>query len=412
MRPQQGLDWVGGTWRPAVSGLEFELASLQAPYTARGRWPRSGEEDLSDALVAGTGAEAGWGRCSRGERVARLLTAVEVLERDERLVVELAAGLGLAQETVRERAELDLLRAREGLEILRDAEGAPAGTGLFVAHWSDLVGPLLQRVALRLVAGTPLVVLADPRLPEAADALARALEAADLPAGTVSVLHDDGRTVLRAALRTPGLAWGRVRATRGQLDELACEAGPASFGAGLTDWSLWPLVDAIHVVSESSDPVVEAGRVVERAFDPSATLSGQLPDAVGRVLCHQRRFSAFTEELLARLDTQPALTQPCVPVEDDLPEWMAEAWALGLDEGACPVFGELSAERRGRDPRPVQPLVFTNVETDGRLLGLERPAPLLRLARAASDEEAHRLRDALAREAGPARLEPHPESIP
>jgi hypothetical protein len=56
--------------------------------------------------------------------------------------------------------------------------------------------------------------------------------------------------------------------------------------------------------------------------------------------------------------------------------------------------------------------VFTNVETGGRLLRLERPVPLLRLARVASDEEAHRLRDALVRDRGLERQELHSETTP
>jgi aldehyde dehydrogenase (NAD+) len=410
MGPEQGHNWIGGLWLPAASGMEFEAIAPRAPHAARGRWPRSGEEDLGAALEAAERARAEWLALGRGFRVERLLAALGHLEQHPGLAPTLADALGIEPAVAGERLEGELMQARVALEILRDAAGEPAGPGLFAAHWSDLVGPLLQRVALRLCAGSPVVLLSDPRLPEAADALARALEAAAVPAGTLGLLHDDGRTVLRSALRSTALGWGRARGSRAELAELA--AGRGTFGAGLTDWSLWPLASAVHVVPHDCDPAAEAARVVERALSPSATLFGQLPDAVGRVLCHQRRLSAFTEELLARLDAAPALAEPLAAVEADLPERMAAAWALGLDEGACPVFGEPPADARGRGPRAVRPVVFTNVETGGRLLALERSAPLLRLARASSDEEAHRLRETLTRRAGPARLEPLREPNP
>jgi len=429
MLPPQGLNWIGGRWRPSDSGHEFELDSLLAPFWPRGRWPRSGPPELREALSEGARAEPVWERTPRAERARILVEAWSALERDTEVLCErLAPGLGLSSEIVRQRLEVDSLRAREGLEILRDGAAPRSGTGLFAAHWSDLVGPLLQRLAPWLLGGSPAVLLADPRLPEAADALCRSLEAAGLPPGVVSLVHDDTETVLRAALGQTRLAWVRARGGRA---ELACQArGRAGegFGAGLTEWSLWPLSSAVHLVPWGADPAQEAQRVLERALGPSDTLCGQLPDAVGRVLCHQRQLSRFTAELLARLDAQAVLARPLVPVEADLCAWLSEAWALGLDEGACPIFGEAPGEaprdlgpspagaaeaterpqvevQRGRAPRAVRALVFTNVETGGRLLRLERSAPLLRLARVGSDQEAQRWRDELVRGAVPARLE-------
>lgn len=408
MRPPLGRNWIAGAWCEASCGSRFELNSLLPPHGVRGRWVRSARSELEQALAASAAAQAGWARRSPAERARVLLRVVEALERDDELAGELGAALGLEAAATGERLEADLHRAREGLEILSESGESRRGTGLFVAHWSDLVGPLLLRLGPWLVGGSTCVVLTDRRLPEAGVGLARALDPAGLPPGVICVLHDDGRTVLRAALSRPGLAWVRCRGTRAELEELGCRRDSRAFGAGLTEWSLWPLSSAVHVVTEGCDPAVEAERVMERSLAPSATLCGQLPDAVGRVLCHQRRFSRFTEELLGRLDAATALQRPFVPVEADLPAWMGEAWALGLDEGACPILGEAPAEASrglGSSAAAVRALVFTNVETGGRLLRLDRPAPLLRLARVGSDEEALRLRDELAPGAGPARLD-------
>jgi alpha-ketoglutaric semialdehyde dehydrogenase len=402
MRPPAALDWVGGAWRPSASGHEFQLDALLPPFLERGRWPRSAAADLAEARQAAERAGAQWERMDRSARCAIALAALDELERSRTsIAATLAPGIGQPPEVVDARWDADALRAREGLEILRDGGESRGGTGLFLAHWTDLVGPLLLRLANWLLGGSTVIVIADPRLPEACELVARALEAAGLPAGVVALLHDDGQSIVRSALESNGLAWLRTRGSSAELD--AIEALARRLGAS-ADRSLWPLASASYGVLLRADPAEEAQRVLERALAPSDTLCGQLPDAIGRVLCHQRQFSRFTAELLDRLERSADLARPFAPVESDLPGWMREAWALGLDEGACPVFGEVPARPaalpgaepggaaaeggpRGRAPKAVQPVVFTNVEPAGRLGGLERPAPLLRLVRAESDEE-------------------------
>jgi len=397
------LNWVGGAWRPSALSHDFQLDSLLSPYLPRGRWPRSTPQDLADAVLASKLASSDWQRMERCARCSILVRALDELERARAAIAAgLAPGIGQPAEVLVARADADAQRAREGLEILRDGGESRSGVGLFLAHWSDLASPLLMKLATWLLGGSTAIVVADPGLPEAAGFLARALERAGLPPGVVALLHDDGRTLVRAAFEQAGLAWLRARGTRAEMQALE---GLARRGRAPAELSLWPLACAVYGIPLRADPAEEAQRVLERALSPSDTLCGQLPDAVGRVLCHQRQFSRFTAELLDRLERSAHADRPFAPVEADLPGWMREAWALGLDEGACPVFGEVSARApgppepdpadgaeppavRGRAPRAVAPVVFTNVEPGGRLCGLERPAPLLRLARVETDEEA------------------------
>lgn len=438
-------NWISGSWRPASAGQGFSVDSLVAPFGPRGDWPRSTAADVDLALAAGHSPASEWARMGSRERAELLTAALDRLEEAQGLAEALSAGLGLDPVEARELLHEDFLRGREGLELVRESSAPTgAGLGIFQAHWSDLAGSLLGRLAARLLGGSTAVVLADPRLPEAAEAVARALEAAGLPPGVANLVFDDGLTCLRAALGSPGLAWVRLRGLREDLDQLSAMWQPGAFGAGLTQWTMWPLSSSVLVVASASDPAAEAQRVVERGLSPSATLCGQLPDRIGRVLCHQRQLSRFTEELLARLEERADIERPRPLVEPRLLDWLGEAWALGLDEGAAPILGEAPIEgvRRpsqargqpaqatpgpaagtgmeaggrpsdegegerslgeqsagerggGRPPRSASPVVFTNVEAGGRLLRLERPAPLLRLVRVASDDEAHALRRAL-----------------
>ena len=413
--------WIGGQRVPSASGLEFQLGARDGSEVMRGPWPRCGPEDVRGALAAADGAQDGWRRTPRAERLELLLACLTHLESelDGELSEHLAPALGRPAVELRRLLGEDLFRARESLELLREG-GAPttAGAGLFVAHWGDLCGGLLARLGRRLLEGSSAVLVADPLVPETADLVSRALEAVGGPPGLVNLLVDEGRELVRHGLDRTGLAWIRLRGGRRELERLARMRGPEVFGAGLTEWEAWPLSSRVHLVTEGDDPVAAAELVVRDALEPATTLFGQLPDRIGRVLVHTRQVSAFTQALLERLDGNEALSRPTPLVEPGRFAWLAEAWSLGLDEGAAPIFGEAPAdadrredgsesgpdalisagepaERRSREPRRVRPIVFTNVDVEGRLLRLEEPGPLLRLCRVESDERGHALKRAL-----------------
>jgi acyl-CoA reductase-like NAD-dependent aldehyde dehydrogenase len=398
-----GANLVGDHWAPAREGGTFEVRARTVPFESMGCWPRSGAGDARAALEAAEGAASSWAALGRAERVERLTALADRLETAE-LEAGLAHALGLEAEELRPRHQEELFRLRETLEILREgADGA--GPGVFQAHWSDFVGGLASRLAVRLVAGHTAVVLGSPRLPCAAQALAEAVRAIELPPGVVSVLHDDKGEALRGALEHPELVWARLRATDAALTALGGRLGGLS-----PDWSVWPLRSAVRGIPLEADPAQEAASVVLEGFGRSSTLSGQLPGQVGRVVCHQRLFSRFSEELLQCLEAAPDAQRPVPDIDGDLPEHVRRAWALGLDEGATPIFGGEPLSRPAaspdsikgsRPPRVVPPVVFTNVEPGPGLATLGRPAPVLSLIRGASDEA---VKELVAQLEGPLRI--------
>ena len=388
---------LGGRWEAAADGRTFRVHPRRAPFGPPETWPRSGAEDALWAVGAAREAAAGWSELPRGARRERLVVLADRLEARGDLADLLARALGLEEDELAARHAEELFRLREGLELLAEGVDCP-GAGVFQAHWSDFAGGLAARLAARLVAGATAVVVADPALPHAPLALARAAREAELPAGVVNVLFDDVGAALREALGFPGLAWARLRGPWRALKRLRQHTGP--FPA---QWRVWPVTNATHRIAEDADPAAEAALVLEKAIARSSTLSGQLPGQVGRVVCHQRLFSRFSEELLRSLEAAPDARRPVPAIDGDLPEHVRRAWALGLDEGATPIFGgeppgrpaapagEPDGEPGGRAPRAVPPVVFTNVEPGQRLARLGRPAPVLTLIRAASDEAAREL---------------------
>lgn len=436
---------IAGESLPAASGHAFETRARRFPWRGERRWPRSGPEDVERALAAAEDASRAWLGLGRARRLACLARAAEELA-GAQAARALAGALGLEDRELGPlHSELDF-RLREGLELWREGPERPGALPpvAFGVHWSELAAGALMRLAPRLLAGHPVLVWSDPALPEGGVLLVRALERAGLPPGTAALLHDDllgslayaGARVPWLRLRGPGERLGRLRRA---LPGVPAGAGP--------ELSLWPLQDATAVVLEAEAPDLRARELVLKALGRSGTLGGQMPGQVGRVICHQRLFSRFSEEFLHGLEAglgsaperpsgapaAPGLdrVRPLLPTLDgDLPGYVRRAWDLGIDEGATPIHGgeplvglaeapalapepdcavapaELPAKRtpelpfgagleeearHGRAPAVVRPVVFTNVDPDLRLARLRRPSPVVLLLRAASDDAAREL---------------------
>ncbi len=373
-------NWLGGGWARAERGLEFEVGERTGGAE---RWPRSGAEDARRALQAAAIAGAEWQQLGRARRVAELRRVAEALE-TEPVCAALAPDLGLEADELRGRIDLELFRFREALELF--VEGPEErGVGVFLAHWSDLVGGLGARVARSLVAGRTLVVRSDRRLPRAAQLLAQAFERAGLAGASVCVLHGDQPDLDVSLAGSPEVAVVRVR----EADSALSAWCPLAAARPVTIWELWRVANASLALSEGCDVGLAAEGCVERFLGRSTTLSGQFPGSIARVLCPERLLSRFTEELLASLDRNPDARRPVAALDADLTDHLAHAWALGLDEGATPLRGEDPLGRAGGDG-PVG-LVFTNVAPRSGFSRLTRPAPILALVRVPSGVDAAEL---------------------
>jgi hypothetical protein len=356
----------------------------------------------------------------RQGRHAVLEEARARLRANGHLARELGRVLGLVGDEAHIHLEQDLFQLDQALELLRDGgEGGTRGVGVFRAHWSDRVGRLAARSASRLMAGQRVLMIADPLLPNAAQAWVRALAEAGLPPGALALLHEDTGQLFEQALGAPAAAWIRMV---GHAEELACAA--QRLPAGLRDaGSFWLLRSRTAQVFADDDPARAAEDVVADAFGRRTSLSGQLPGHSARVVCHQRNFSRFTQCLLERVEEDPDVAQPVPFFETGSFEHLRSSWELGLDEGATPIFGGRPGDTdptpaetpqsgalgkpfgagippryvEGRRARRATPLVFTNVEARQRLARLVRPEPLLRLVRVRTDEAVRQLAEELDR---------------
>jgi acyl-CoA reductase-like NAD-dependent aldehyde dehydrogenase len=258
-----------------------------------------------------------------------------------------------------------------------------------LARWTDLVGELTSRVTRPLRAGSAVVIVTDDRWPVGAETLGLALEAAGVPAGLVSIVHGVDPDTRAALLVAGGSSIGAQVPYTVDLD-----GGPANRS---------------FVVQKDDDLVRAAHEVVRRAFGRSETLSGQRHGRIGRVLCHNRVFSTFSEEVLLALETTADINDPVPMVDGRALGSLRLLWELGLDEGATMIFGGepfagaarvpsgssaggasgggkpgVAGARRSNDRR-AWPTIFTNVEPGMSISRLDEPAPVLSLLRTESD---------------------------
>jgi acyl-CoA reductase-like NAD-dependent aldehyde dehydrogenase len=390
-------NWIDGRPTGAAGGDGFEVKA-DGSRTPIGRWPRSGSRDLEAALGASARAEGAWSALRPRERRTRLESALERWVGDRRRDAITMAALGCTS------LELDSFvdaAAREVERLFERSERVPnafdpraGGANVLLADWTEAWSGPARFAFGALLAGRALVLVADPRLPMIADGLAEAL--APSAGGVLSVLHDDGRTVIRAALAHEDVARVHLPSISEVADE-CLERGESErttviergFGAGIEvacekKLSVRVLSNASYIVSADAPLESQAGEVVDRAFGRVASLSGFAPLRIGRVLVPTRSFSRFTELLLEILEHDPDASEPLGLARAVARPHVERAFALGHDEGATAVF-------TGFEARALSfPLVFTNVEERMKLARVARPAPvtcLMRVKNAAAARE-------------------------
>lgn len=384
-------NWIDGSWDPARSGDRF-LCDLE------GEWPRSGAAEVAEALEAARRASATWREIALEGRIGWL---EDVLDRWEEGGAEggIATLLGLGERGLDPLRDQAIELADGMIDDLEEGPPSPKGGApcLVRVPAAELFTGLVRAVFTPLLAGRTVLLLSDPELPHLAASFCDLLHEIDLPRGVVSLLHDDRSEVLRAAVGTGGVASIHYEGNPSRLEvvERILAGGvslqpvpglPAPFGAGVIELPppevhLGSPRNSGYLVRRDDDPALAAERVCRGAFSAVEALSGQRAGQIGKVLCHIRHFSAFTEALLEEVDALGE--EGCALFDRELPAHVEELGRLGLDEGATMIRGELGkgARRSRRKGRAPVPMIFTNVEEGMELARATRPAPVLSLVR-------------------------------
>lgn len=416
-RAMRDGNWIDGAWCGSGAGDGFEVVLRGVGDAGREWWPRSTPDDLVRALQGLERGGGDWRALGRSARAGVLADVLDSWQDEPDDFDALARCLGFGVGELDDHLEAALEAGDRCLEAPASREAAEDPRPLLVRARAGefLAGPV--RAALpALLEGRALLFLSDPDLPALTRDFVAQLSSDERLAGAVALLHEDRNTCLAVALASeaftgahaPGTRKLALSVPRGAPTLPAAASRPpvgvrASFGSGILDREVRsasgrrafpvedaPLSDGARAVFFRDDPAEAAQRIALLAFDPVASLSGQLEGQVGRVMCHERHFSHFTEALLEELEelrSRPA----CPSFTSGLRSRCAQLRRLGLDEGATLVLDGLERSagfREGSREAILAPSVFTNVEPTMGVARASEPAPVLSLLRAESDAEA------------------------
>ena len=74
-------NFVGGEWRPSLSGKTYEKRNPWRPSESIGEFPASGADDVNAAVEAAAAAFPEWSRRPAAQRAAILMAAADAIER-------------------------------------------------------------------------------------------------------------------------------------------------------------------------------------------------------------------------------------------------------------------------------------------------------------------------------------------
>ena len=272
-----------------------------------GQLPHATRADLDAALAAGQRAFGQWRQTSAMER-SRVLRAAAtyLLEHEESIAVNLTLDQGkpLAESRAEIRASREhlewhaeecrriygrLVPARSA-QVQQRIEKEPVGLCAAFTPWNFPLSQAVRKVAAALGAGCSIILKGPENTPSAIIALARALEAAGLPAGCFNAVwgvpdevsrHLLDSPLVRAVSFTGSVSVGKVLAARAaaQLQRITLELGG----------------HAPVIVFEDAD-VEQTASVLAQAKFRNA---GQVCIAPSRFYVHERVFDRFAATFTA-----------------------------------------------------------------------------------------------------------------
>jgi alpha-ketoglutaric semialdehyde dehydrogenase len=262
---------IGGEWVPARSGRTFTSVSPADRDDVVGVFPRSGAEDVADAVAAARRAFPGWRATpqpARGELVRR---AAQLLrERKEDLARLMTREMGKvlleARGDVQEAIDMADYMAGEGRRPVGETVPSeltdkvcfswrePIGVVGLITPWNFPVAIPSWKLFPALLAGNAVVLKPAEDTPLCAARLVEALLEAGLPPGVVNVVHGIGEEAgaalvahpdVRALSFTGSAEVGRLVAAKGGelLKRVSLELGGKNAIVVLDDGDLDLAVD-------------------------------------------------------------------------------------------------------------------------------------------------------------------------
>jgi acyl-CoA reductase-like NAD-dependent aldehyde dehydrogenase len=302
-------NYINGKWVDAKSGKTFENRNPANWDDIIGIFPRSGPEDVEEAVKAARKAYQSWRLVPPPKRADIIKKAADLLvQRKEEIAREMTREMGkILLETrgdVQEGIDTGYYAAGEGRRLFSYTTTSelpnkfamairlPVGVAGVITPWNFPMAIPTWKIFPALVAGNTVVFKPASDTPKTATTLVQILEEAGVPEGVVNLVHGGGNEVGMAIVRHPDVdlisftgstAVGKVisREASDTLKRVSLEMGGKNAQIVLEDANLELALDG----------------VLWGAFGTA----GQRCTATSRLILHEAIYDQFIEMLVERV---------------------------------------------------------------------------------------------------------------
>ena len=394
---------IGGQWVDAVSGRTFPDLNPSDREDVLGEFPRSGADDVAQAVQAAVEAFKSWRLTPAPKRGEIIFKAGEILiKRKEELARLMTREMGKvlkeASGDVQEGIDTAYYMAGEGRRLFGHhvpcelpnkfgmAMRVPVGVVAAITPWNFPLAIPTWKIFPALVCGNTVVFKPAADTPLMAHLLVEVLLEAGVPPGVLNLVHGFGAETGAALVRHPGVNLvsftGSTEVGRQVVTVCAQTGKKVSLEMGGKN--------AILVMDDA--PLDLA---VDGAIWGGFGTSGQRCTAASRVIVHEGTLKSFTEEFVKRakrlrLGSGLEETTDVGPVINEAQlKRIHEYTEIGKKEGAqVLVGGDIATEGALKKGFFYKPTIFADVDPKMRVAKEEIFGPSVSVLRARSLEEA------------------------
>ncbi len=399
-------NFVGGEWRPSVSGKTYEKRNPWRPSETIGEFPASGEEDVNAAVAAAAGAFPEWSRRPAAQRSAVLAAAASAIEeRVEQIAQDMTLEMGKPLREAR-------MEAARGAAILRFFAGeawrpkgelfeqSATGSSVYtvrralgvvglITPWNFPAAIPVWKSAPALIYGNTVVMKLAQEAPLTGLHLAACLEEAGIPAGVFNIVVGRGSEVGTPLVRHPEVRaisfTGSVAVGRQVREEATALGKRVQLELGGHN----PLI----VMADA-----DLDRAVEATYAGAFWSAGQKCTATRRIYVQAPVYDEFRSRLLARIESGVVgdPTDPTTEVGPMVNEKQLDEVLAGIERGKQDGGTVLAGgERVDDDAYLLAPTLFEGVADDAFLSCEEVFGPVTSLYRFGEVDEALRRANAV-----------------
>jgi len=395
-------NFINGKWTDARGGQTFENRNPANWDEIIGTFPKSGKEDVNDAVKAARTAFEKWRLVPAPKRGDFLKKVGDIMvARKEELARTMTREMGkVLMETrgdVQEGIDTAYYAASEGRRLFGHtvpselpnkfnmAIRTPIGVGGVVTPWNFPMAIPTWKIFPAILCGNTVVFKPASDTPATATALVEILAEAGIPEGVVNIVHGGGGEVGMSIVDHPDV-------------DLVSFTGSTSVGIKISELASKTLKRVslelggknAQIVMDDADLALALDGVLWGAFGTT----GQRCTATSRLLLHEKVFDKFMSMLLER--TNKLRLGDGLKADTDLGPCVNEGQRksvhgyveIGMKEGAKIATGGGPATGEGLNSGWFyKPTIFTEVKPHMRIAKEEIFGPVLSVIRINSLEE-------------------------